>query len=306
MGWPALAGAESPAARPGRAGQHALALLATVLVAGSFLATEQVASATGPMSLTLLRFAGAAVILAPYVLRRAEFRRQAVQLLPRGLLMGFFYSAFFVCFFQSLRSTTTLNTSSLYTLAPFLTALLSLAVLGERMPPRKLVGYGVGLCGTLWVVFGGSFELLRGFAVNPGDLLFAVGVVLMCCFSVSMKALACKRCDPLVLVFCVLAGGTLWMSGALLMLGKPLGWQQIPGDALWHLGYLVLFATIATIFLFQRATASLGPGKVMAYGYLNPGIAALLQFLLHDVPVPAILWPGIMASVAATIVLELD
>lgn len=290
----------------GRMKSHLLVVIATLLVAGSFLATDKVSSVSNPMSLTLLRFAGGVLVLAPYVLRKVEYRRQMLELMPRGLIMGFFYAAFFVCFFQSLKETTALNTGSIYTLAPFVTALLSLALLGHRIQRKNLTGYTLGIGGTLWVIFQGDLGMLRTFSFNSGDLIFTIGVLLMCCFSVSMKLMSCRRCNPFVLVFCVLFGGGVWMALALLCFNQPLGWHLIALDAYVFIGYLVLFATIATIYLYQRATVDLGPGKVMAYGYLNPGIVAFLQLLFDGEQIRPIIWPGILASVAATLILVID
>ncbi len=51
---------------------HVFVLLASLLVAGSFLVSEKLAGIVNPFSLTLLRFLGAALILMPIVLYKKK------------------------------------------------------------------------------------------------------------------------------------------------------------------------------------------------------------------------------------------
>ena len=78
---------------------HFLVLIATSLVAGSFVASESLAGVINPFSLTLLRFIGAALVLLPIILFKRNFRVKILNTMPRAMVIGFFYSAFFVGLF---------------------------------------------------------------------------------------------------------------------------------------------------------------------------------------------------------------
>src|SRR5690606_3863409 len=92
---------------------HGLVLLSTLLVAGSFIAAAPLAQLINPYSLTLLRFLLAAVLLAPVVLLNPTLRPRVLPALPRTLIISFLFSTFFVCMFEALQTTTSLNTAAI-------------------------------------------------------------------------------------------------------------------------------------------------------------------------------------------------
>ena len=284
---------------------HLYVLLATLLVAGSFLASEKLSSLINPISLTLLRFVCSVVLLSPFIMIKSEWYNKVLTVLPRAAIMSFFYSLFFICFFESLKTTTSLNTATLYTLVPFFTALISFFVLRHAVSPAKLLIYFLGATGTCWVIFDGNIDSLLAFSLSEGDFIFVVGALSMCCFSVSMKLLY-RNDDMLILVFCTLLCGAIWLLMALLVFGQPLDWHLLKGPAVFHMAYLVLGATIVTSYLFQSATVTLGPSKVMAYTYLNPAAVVLLLLLVDGVAINWIILPGVILSTLATIFLQLD
>ena len=282
---------------------HLMVLFATLLVAGSFLASDRLAGIVNPVSLTLLRFIGSVMLLAPLVMSRAKWRRAIVPTMPRALAISFFYALFFICLFESLNYTSSLNTSTLYTLVPMTTALLCLLLFGERIGRVRTVVYLLGGLGTLWVIFGGELTRLLNFSLNRGDLIFLVGALSMCCYSIAMKWLYRQDAMP-VLVFCTLLGGALWMGAALLLFDLPLNWQRLEGGALGAMAYLVIGATLMTVFLYQRATVALGPSRVMSYIYLSPAAVALMLYLIEGIVPATQVMPGIIVSVMATLLLQ--
>ncbi len=282
---------------------HGLVLLSTLLVAGSFIAAAPLAQLINPYSLTLLRFLLAAVLLAPVVLLNPTLRPRVLPALPRTLINSFLFSAFFVCMFEAQQTTSSLNTAAIYTLVPVITAILSLFLLGERFTLKRILAYGLGIIGACWVIFEGELDAFLSLRLNRGDLVFLLGTLLMGGYAVSMRKL--YRGDPMiVLVFGILVGGVLWMSLALLLTGSRLDWQQLDLEAFGYMAYLVLGATLATVYIFQRATVALSPSRVNAYVYLNPACVALLALILGQGEIPLAVVPGIVISAVATLVLQ--
>jgi len=284
---------------------HLFVSLATLIIAGSFLVSEKLSGIANPVSLTLLRFVGAAAILLPIVLYKPEWRNRIPSTLPRAMVISLFFSIFFICLFEALKTTTSLNTGTLHTLVPFTTAFLSRFIFKEKISKTKLVAYMFGVLGTTWVVFGGQLEMLLSFSLNSGDFIFLAGAVFMCLYSISMKFLY-RDDHMLVLVFCILVGGSIWMVIALALTGQPLQWHLIRGVSIIHMLYLIIFATLLTVYLYQKSTVVLGPSRVMAYIYLNPAAVGILLILLDQVAIPLIVLPGILISVVVTIILQID
>lgn len=205
--------------------------------------------------------------------------------------------------FESLKSTTVLNTGTLYTLVPLITAILALFVFKEKIGFKKLLVYIVGLIGTLWVVFKADIGLMLSFSLNSGDYIFMLGAVSMCCYCISLKLLY-KDDNPIVLVFCTLIGGSIWMFLATMILNEPLNWDRIEGELFYHMAYLIIGTTIVTLFIYQKTTVILGPTKVMSYIYLNPVAVALLAYVVNAQSIQAVVIPGIIISAMATIILQ--
>ncbi|NQZ92264.1 MAG: DMT family transporter [Moritella sp.] len=282
---------------------HLLVVLATTLVAGSFLASANLAGLINPFSLTLLRFAGAVSLLLPFILFTKKWRNKVLRTLPRSMVISLFYSMFFIFQFEALKITTTLNTGTLYTLVPFITALLCVLVFKDKIKAKQLMIYLLGALGTCWVIFAGDLSRLVDFSLNNGDLLFIVGCVSMCCYSISMKRL--YRGDELiVMVFSTLLGGCIWMGLALWLSGLPLEWHLIQGESVFYMAYLVIGATLMTVYLYQKTTVALGPTRVMAYIYMNPAVVALLSLLVNGQSINMQVIPGILLSASATFLLQ--
>ncbi|MDY0189764.1 MAG: DMT family transporter [Desulfuromonas sp.] len=283
---------------------HLLVLLSTLLVAGSFLAADRLAGVINPFSLTLIRFVAAALVLLPSLLSRRIWRQQFLPVLPRAMGISLFYAMFFVCMFEALKTTTSLNTGTIYTLVPFMTALLCLVVLRQKISRANLGIYLLGVVSACWVIFAGQLEQLLALRFNSGDLLFFVGALLICCYSLAMKMLYRPSDSMVVLIFGILFSGAGWMALAMLVLGYSLDWQQFNSEHVWAMAYLVVGATLATVYLYQRSILVLGPRRVMAYVYLNPALVALLLWCVDGVSIPQLAIPGIVLCSVATLLLQ--
>jgi drug/metabolite transporter (DMT)-like permease len=274
-----------------------------LLVAGSFIASEKLSGIISPFSLTLLRFVGASVLLFPFVMYKRKWRSKIISTLPRASIISFFYSGFFIGLFESLNTTTSLNTSTLFTLVPLITAIFSIVAFGNKLKTINILVYILGGIGTVWVIFKGQLNVLLSFSLNEGDLIFLIAIVCMALYSIAMKYLY-RNDDIIVLVFCTLVGGSFWMVTSLIYMGQPLQWDLIQGDSIYYMIYLIIGATLATAYFYQIATVALGPSRVSAYIYLNPALVVVLLFFIDVVSINNAILPGIAISIFATFVLQ--
>lgn len=282
---------------------HFLVLIATILVAGSFLASAKLAGIINSFSLMLLRFAVASLILAPLVLYKKGWREDILPILPRAMVISLFYSAFFIGLFESLNTTTSLNTGTLFTLVPLITALMSSVLLGDKLNKRQILVYLLGAVGTVWVIFEGNIDSMLTLSLNQGDLIFMLAALSMCCYSISMKLLY-RNDEMIVLVFCTLIGGSFWMALAMVLFDQPLQWNMIKGYSMLYMAYLIIGATLVTVYLYQRTTVVLGPSRVNAYIYLNPILVAVLLLLIDKESISVSVIPGVLLSAVATVILQ--
>ncbi|MFW2565949.1 DMT family transporter [Aliarcobacter butzleri] len=282
---------------------HLYVLFATFLIGGSFIASAKLSGVIDSISLTLYRFVLAAIILAPVILIKKEYRKKIISTFPRAMIIGLFYSSYFIGMFKALETTTALNTGTLYTLVPLMTAILCIFFFKEKINLKQLFIYFIGIIGTCIVVFKADIELFLGFSLNQGDIVFLFASISMALYSIFLKLLHKKGDILLVLVFTTLIGGCFWMLLTMQVLNIPFGWEKIKGDLFYWMAYLVIGTTIVTLYLYQKSSIILGPKKLMAYVYLSPAMVAFLSFIIEKQTVNFNVFIGIIISTFATIIL---
>ncbi|WP_321315310.1 DMT family transporter [Halarcobacter sp.] len=260
---------------------HLLVFVATFLIALSFIVSGKLSGVIDPISLTLCRFVIAVIVLAPFILLKTKFRINVKKSFSKGLKISLFYSLYFILLFKALEDTTALNTATLFTLVPLLTAIISIFAFKQKLSIKKIFVYIIGIFGTSIVIFNGDLQLFIEFSLNKGDTLFFIAIISMALYSISVKYFSTNDDIPLVLTFTTLLGGIFWMTLTLLFLDIPLEWDKLKGEYFYYILYLSIAATLFTVFLYQKATIIIGPNKVMAYVYINP-VIVLIMNLFYD------------------------
>lgn len=210
---------------------------------------------------------------------------------------------FFWCMFLSLRYTSALNTSVIFTLVPSISGIYAFFLIGERLGRNKLLALGCGLAGAIWVIFRGDLSQFVHMNWNRGDLIFLAGCFGMALYTPLVHLF--HRGEPMAkMTFWVLATGCIW----LLLLTFPRLVQFPFGDItpiVWGgVVYLAVFTTVITFFLTQFATVRLGSTTVMSYSYLYPLFVIIIElFLGHGLP-ESRTWPGVLLVLLALLVIQ--
>ncbi len=278
---------------------HLLVLLAVFIVAGSFIAPNALMGTIDEFALNFLRFIIATLCLTPYVIFNKHYRQQIKRTLTCAIVTSFFYNFYFVFLLIALRNTHVVNTSSLYTLTPVFTAILSIMMFKSTISTRQWLTYLIAIVGTLVVIFKGQISALISMTFNKGDAVYLLGVICMAGYTVSLKKLA-PKVDTIVLTFTSLSFGSLWMGLVLLMSGQSIEISLLAQQDYLAILYLAIPATLITSFLFQTANITLTPNQISAYGYLCPAFVVLINFVIfHESASPAT-FVGIAISAIAT------
>ena len=277
-------------------------VICAALVATSFTVGAAIAGGLDPAVLTLVRFFLASVLLWPYVSLRSGLCFSWSAIWRCGLISATLV-IFFWCMFLSLRYTSALNTSVIFTLVPSISGIYAVFLVGERLERGRLIALACGMVGAVWVIFRGDLSLLRAMAWNKGDLIFLAGCFAMGFYTPLVRLL--HRGEPMtVMTFWILVTGSGWL---LLIAGYRLfciDWAGVPLMVWAGIGYLALFCTVVTFFLTQYAVPHIGPTKVMAYSYLYPGFVLVIDLVLgHGWPEGSIL-PGILLVLLAMFVIQ--
>ena len=267
-----------------------LKLLATTFFwGGTFVAGKWAVREAPSFSVAFLRFATATAVLFAVIAwnsRKATQRGrfpvpegsdQWAVLFFLGLTGVFLYNFFFL---KGLSLTTAANGSLIVSLNPLLTALLSAAVLKERIPPVRWAGLLLSLIGVGVVMTNGSFEALRSRSINPGDLLL-LGAPLMWALYTVLGKRVLERLPPLTATAYASLFGTLLLFPAALLEAPPS--ETISGLSLWgwlSVLQLALLGTVVGFVWWYQGVADLGASRAAIFIYLVPLFGVLLSSLV--------------------------
>ncbi|MBU0673551.1 MAG: DMT family transporter [Proteobacteria bacterium] len=284
-------------------GIHGLMLLAAIIVSSSFTVGEAITRGLDPAVLLLLRYLLATACLAPFLINRQGITRPHLGQLVGYATISASTVGFFWCMFESLRYTTALNTSIIFTLVPGISGIYSAIFLKERLGRNRLLALTFGMFGALWVIFRGSPERLLALEVNHGDLLFLAGCFMMAAYTPLVKKVH-RNESMIVMTFWVLATGSGWLLLLSLTRLSEVNWAGV-SDQVWAgIIYLAIFSTVVTFYLTHLATLYLGPTRVMAYSYFYPVFVLMINWLLGKGLPPAIILPGVVVVTLSALVLQ--
>ncbi len=281
---------------------HLLMVICAILVSTSFTVGAAIAKGLDPAVLTFVRFVIASAAFGPLV-RYKYGTTFTPSLFLRCAVISGCLVIFFWCMFLSLRYTTALNTSVIFTLVPSISGFYAMILVGERLKRQQLVALFCGMVGAIWVIFRGDFSAFMAMEWNKGDLIFLAGGFAMGLYTPLVRLL--HRDEPMaVMTFWVLISGSCWL---LLFSGHKLfavDWGHIPAHVWAGVCYLAIFTTVVTFFLTQHAIPFIGPTRVMAYSYLYPGLVLFIEFALgHGLPSLSVM-PGVVIVLSAMFIIQ--
>ncbi|CAG9175169.1 DMT family transporter [Cupriavidus pampae] len=254
--------------------------------AGNAIVGRIAAGVVPPITLNLVRWALAGLLLAPYVWRgviehRAALRKHARVLIAMGVLSIASYNSFQ---YLALTTSTPINVTLIGASTPLFLLLIGATFFRERVKAWHVAG-------ALLCLVGVSFVLLRGDLVHLAQLNFVPGDLFMLAATVAWSAytwlLRKHRPDlPLpTLLFAQIVIGVLvnipmsWWE--LSQLDHPLAWNtKVAGILL----YVATVPSLLAYFAWDRAIARAGAQLPVFFITLTPIFAALLSSLILGDP----------------------
>jgi drug/metabolite transporter (DMT)-like permease len=282
---------------------HAVTLLANLMVSTSFPVGKEIAYALEPGVLMLIRFVVAALLMGIYVFFRYGIAWPGWSALGRYAAIALMVTIFFWCMFESLRYTSALNTSALFTTVPVISAMFAFFIAGERLGRYRFAALAVGLVGALWIIFRGDPERLIALDVNKGDGIFLAGCIAFGLYGVLVKRFS--RGEPTaIMTFWILLFSAIFY---LAIAGKDLAaspWAETELFVYGGVVYLAVVSTVLSFFMFQYATTRIGPTRVLAYSYFIPAFVLFVDWAIGRGLPTAMTLPGIAIVIVASLVIQ--
>lgn len=235
-------------------------------------------ASVGPRAVAVVRFAGASLVLLPFLWPRRGQPRIERRDIPRLLLIGLLAVPLNQGFYLfGLTRSTASHGALLYALTPLFVLLLARRILHERGVWSKLVGIMMAFAGVLVIL------LERGLAHEAGaltgDLMLLVAAFAWALYTVLSKPLL-EKYDPMTVTAWAVVSGSFMGLAALLAFGRALPLPPISGPVWGGIAYLVIGTSVIAYPLWMYALRHLEASKVAIATNTQPVLTSLLSWLI--------------------------
>lgn len=232
-----------------------------------------------PFGFILLRVTGAAILFWS-ISFFAPKEKIATSDWPRIIgcaIFGMVINMLF--FFKGLSLSTPINSSVIITLSPVMVLILASILIKERITLLKTIGIIIGMAGALVLVLFSSGQNQNAPNIPLGNVLFIVNAFSYGLYLILVKPLT-KKYNAITLM--------KWLFLIAVFINLPItytefvavDWSNLPFDAIWKMGYVVLGTTFMTYLLNIYALKQLSASTISAFIYLQPLIAITFAIMV--------------------------
>ncbi|MEU9147540.1 EamA family transporter [Streptomyces sp. NPDC048349] len=253
-----------------------LALLATVVWSGSFVATRDMADSVPPVQAVFWRWIIATLAVAPFAARQA-WRQRA--LIRRHLGFTALATLFGVALYNTLVHQAGLTTSAsnmgmIMAASPVVMALYA-RLGGERLGKRRTFGLLLAAFGVLLLVGDGSL----GFDFGAGDLWMFGAALSFATYSALLKRKPAEL-GGLAFLITTFVLGALMLAPAYAISVSLQGGFEVTAATAVPLLYVGVFSSAVAFFAWNKAVSVIGAARAGVVYYLQPVCVAGLGLLL--------------------------
>ena len=227
----------------------------------------------GAFGFIMLRVVGASLLfwaVSPFFPKERIARKDLKRL--------FFAALFGMCinmlmFFKGLELSTPINSGVIVTLTPIIILILSALFLKERLSTLKVIGIVLGFIGALALVFNQTAGMVPNAPNIPlGNSMLLINASCFGAYLVIIKPLT-KKYHTITLMKWIFPIGVVLTFPITVREFLAVDWPNLPFDALWRMGYVVLGTTFFAYLLNVFALKTLNASTIGAFTYLQPLIA---------------------------------
>ncbi len=270
-------GEPTAAGKKGAAGLGVLlALLATVVWSGSFVATRDMADSVPPVQAVFWRWIIATLAVAPFAARQAWQQRRLIR---KHLGFVSLATLFGVALYNTLVHQAGLTTSAsnmgmIMAASPVIMALYA-RLGGERLGPRRTFGLLLAAFGVLLLVGDGSL----GFDFGAGDLWMFGAALSFASYSALLKRKPAELGGLAFLITTFVLGALMLAPAYAISVAVQGGFEVTAGTA-GPLLYVGVFSSAVAFFAWNKAISVIGAARAGVVYYLQPVCVAGLGLLL--------------------------
>lgn len=226
----------------------------------------------GPLGLVLLRVISASLLFGAlsffYPSEKVD-TRDALRILAAAFFGMCLNMLFFI---KGLSLSTPINSSVIITIMPIIVMVLSSIFLKEKITFLKFMGIIFGFTGAITLVLYRSAFIKNAPNIPLGNAMLLVNAFSYGAYLVIMKPIT-KKYHVITLM--------KWMFPLGVLMNLPFGinelmaveWQSLPWEAIWRIGFVLLFTTFFAYLLNMYALREVPPTTIGVLTYVQPIIA---------------------------------
>ena len=278
--------------------------------AGAGIAVKQALLLVSPLTLIVLRFSLAVILMLiiglmfrnnPIIgLQRVERQHLPIFLLG-GLLQPFLYFIFETYTYQSFTSPTIAE--ALLSTQPILAPLFAFVLLREQVTRYNIIGILISTAGMLLLLLTGTANFALG---NPWGVLLAI-LTVSCSvgYSVVLRRIP-THYSSLTIVFYVqtislILFYLLWGGGQLIHPTPIFNIDDLclqnTAKSILSIAYLALFASVTAFILFCFTVRYIGVTRANIFNNVRPVFTAILMLIIFSEQLPISKWIGIIVII---------
>ncbi len=183
-----------------------------------------------------------------------------------------------LAFFKGLSLTTPISASVIMVTTPIMVLTFATIFLKEKATKKKLLGIFIGMFGAILLIV---YSRNQNTATNAslGNLLVFINASSYAMYLILIKNLT-KKYHPLTLAKWIYLFGLLMVIPFGFSEFNAINWNIIPSNALYKIGFVVLFTTVLTYMFNLFAIKKLKPTTLSIFIYLQPVIASTYALIV--------------------------
>lgn len=267
----------------GNATVYLLVTVSAFFWGANFVLAGPVMADLPPLWAAAMRFMLAALLMFAIAgVRREDLFGMLKRHAPKYFLLGAVgISGFNLFFFYALQSTSANSASLIMATNPLLTALLAVALLGERLTSRHLLALPLALIGVAVVISQGDLHKLETLSFAHGDLLMLVANLCWAMYNVLVRRYM-PQGSPIANTSWIMAVGAILLLSA--ALGSGTHAAALDGKATLALAVMVVGGTVLAYLFWGVGIARLGAARTAIFLNLVPVFAMLVGTVLGTQP----------------------
>lgn len=263
------------------------AVIATIMWSGNFIVARGMTGFVPPMTLGLLRWVMAVIILLPFCYK------DLIAAWPVIKKYWYFYlasslagtSMFTILMYLAASSTSVLNMTLIATSTPVITIILARFFLGENFTVNRVIGIIVAIAGVTVLATRGKLANLLGLEFHTGDLLVLGSAILFAINNIFMRSKPKGPSLNAYMFTIFFLGLIVTLPFSIWELAQPQNHIVFNYNFIIAAIYLGLLASVGGFWFWNKAIVSIGAGNAALFYYSLPFFSGLGAVILLGEPV---------------------